>query len=57
MLNVVDDVTRACLAAIPDPSISGRREARDLTVLIERRGRPEMTVSDTGTETVRDSVL
>jgi putative transposase len=38
ILNVVDDVTRECLAAIPDTSISGRRVARELTGLIERRG-------------------
>jgi hypothetical protein len=29
VLNVVDDVTRECLAAIPDTSISGRRAARE----------------------------
>ena len=46
ILNVVDDVTRECLAAIPDTSISGRRVARELTNLIERRGKPEMIVSD-----------
>lgn len=46
VLNVVGDVTRECLAAIPDTSISGRRVARELTVLIERRGRPGMIVSD-----------
>ena len=40
VLNVVDDVTRECLAAIPDTSISGRRVARELTALIERRGKP-----------------
>lgn len=40
VLNVVDDVTRECLAAIPDTSISGRRVARELTTLIERRGKP-----------------
>ena len=40
VLNGVDDVTRECLAAIPDTSISGRRVARELTALIERRGRP-----------------
>ena len=40
ILNVVDDVTRECLAAIPDTSISGRRVARELTTLIERRGSP-----------------
>ncbi|CAN1537574.1 Tra5 Transposase and inactivated derivatives [Caulobacteraceae bacterium] len=28
VLNVVDDVTRACPAAVPDASISGRRVAR-----------------------------
>ena len=28
-LNIVDDVTRECLAAIPDMSISGRRVARE----------------------------
>ncbi len=46
ILNVVDDVTRECLAAIPDTSISGRRVARELTALIARRGRPAMIVSD-----------
>ena len=50
ILNVVDDVTRECLAAIPDTSISGRRVARELTALIARRGRPAMIVSDNGTE-------
>lgn len=28
MLNIVDDVTRECLGAIPDTSISGCRVAR-----------------------------
>jgi putative transposase len=46
----VDDVTRECLAAIPDTSISSRRVARELTVLIERRGKPGMIVSDNETE-------
>jgi putative transposase len=48
VLNVVDDVTRECLAAIPDTSISGRRVARELAGLIERRGKPGMIVSDNG---------
>ena len=48
ILNIVDDVTRECLAAIPDTSISGRRVARELTALIERRGKPGMIVSDNG---------
>ena len=46
VLNVVDDVTRECLAAIPDTSISGRRVARELTALIERRSKPGMIVSE-----------
>jgi transposase InsO family protein len=50
ILNIVDDVTRECLAAIPDTSISGRRVTRELTALIERRGKPGMIVSDNGTE-------
>ncbi len=46
MLNIVDDVTRECLAAIPDTSISGRRVARELTDIIARRGKPGLIVSD-----------
>jgi len=57
ILNVVDDVTRECLAAIPDTSISGRRVARELGDLIERRGRPEMIVSDNGTELTGNAIL
>jgi putative transposase len=57
ILNVVDDVTRECLAAIPDTSISGRRVARELTELIERRGKPQMIVSDHGTEFTSNSIL
>ncbi|MEI2301664.1 IS3 family transposase [Ensifer sp. MJa1] len=57
VLNVVDDVTRECLAAIPDTSISGRRVARELTTLIERRGRPGMIVSDNGTELTSNAIL
>ncbi|AKO97718.1 hypothetical protein MALG_02554 [Marinovum algicola DG 898] len=50
ILNVVDDVTRECLAAIPDTSLSGQRVARELGRLIERRGKPGMSVSDNSTE-------
>ena len=57
ILNIVDDVTRECLAAIPDTSISGRRVARELTVLIERRGKPGMIVSDNGTELTSNAIL
>jgi putative transposase len=50
ILNIVDDVTRECLAAIPDSSISGKRVVRVLTHLIVTRGKPGMIVSDNGTE-------
>lgn len=46
VLNIVDDVTRECLAAIPDTSISGRRVARELTDIIAWRDKPGMIVSD-----------
>jgi transposase InsO family protein len=57
VLNIVDDVTRECLAAIPDTSISGRRVARELTTLVERRGKPAMIVSDHGTEFTSNAIL
>lgn len=57
VLNIVDDVTRECLAAIPDTSISGRRVARELTELIAHRGKPGMIVSDHGTEFTSNAIL
>ena len=57
ILNIVDDVTRECLAAIPDTSISGRRVARELTAVIARRGKPGMIVSDHGTEFTSNVML
>jgi transposase InsO family protein len=57
ILNVVDDVTHECLAAIPDTSISGHRVASELTTLIERRGRPGMIVSDNGTELTSHAIF
>lgn len=58
VLNIVDDVTRECLAAIPDTSISGRRVARELTDIIAWRGKPGLIVSDNvlGHEGKRDLV-
>ena len=57
ILNIVDDVTRECLAAIPDTSISGLRVARELTTLIAERGKPGMIVSDNGTEFTSNAIL
>jgi putative transposase len=57
ILNVIDDVTKECLAAVADTSISGRRVARELTTLVARRGRPGMIVSDHGTEFTSNAML
>jgi putative transposase len=57
ILNIVDDVTKECLGAIPETSISGRRVARELTAIIERRGKPGMIVSDHGTEFTSNAML
>lgn len=57
VLNIVDDVTRQCLAAIPDTSISGHRVARELTALIAVRGKPGMIVSDHGTEFTSNAIF
>src|SRR5690606_14273468 len=57
ILNIVDDVTKECLGAIPDTSISGRRVARELTAIIERRGKPKLIVSDHGTELTSNAML
>lgn len=57
VFNVVDDVSRECLAAIPDTSISGLRVARELSKLIALRGKPGMIVSDNGTEFTSTAIL
>ncbi|CAH1651156.1 hypothetical protein CHELA1G11_10313 [Hyphomicrobiales bacterium] len=55
-LNIVDDFTRECLAAV-DTSLSGTRVVRELNEVIDRRGRPCMIVSDNGTELVSRAIL
>ncbi len=57
VLNIVDDVTRECLRAVPDTSISGRRVVRELSELIAERGKPGMIVSDNGTELTSNAIL
>ena len=46
VLNIVDDVTRECLRAVVDTSISGRRVVRELADLVAERGKPNTIVSD-----------
>ena len=57
ILNITDDVTHECLGSIPDTSISGQRVARELTAVIERRGKPGMIVSDNGTELTSHAIF
>jgi len=49
-LNIVDDYNRECLAAEVDTSIPGARVVRVLERLGERRGLPEVLVTDNGPE-------
>lgn len=57
VLVVVDDYTRECLALAVDTSLSGTRVVRELDAVILRRGRPEMIVSDNGSELTSMAVL
>ena len=57
ILNIVDDVTRECLGAIPDTSISGVRVARELTAIVAKRGKPKMIVSDHDTALTSNAIL
>lgn len=57
ILNIVDDVTRECLGAIADVSISGLRVAPELSAIVASRGKPKMIVSDNGTELTSNTIL
>jgi len=51
MLRVIEDL------AVPDTSISGRRVARELTAIVDQRGKPGLIVSDNATELTRNAML
>jgi putative transposase len=57
ILAVVDDFTRECLCLVADTSLSGVRVARELDLVIARRGRPLGCVSDNGTELTSMAIL
>jgi putative transposase len=57
ILNVIDDFSRECLAAVVDTSLSGIRVARELDHIAEMRGYPCMVVSDNGTELTSNAIL
>lgn len=50
ILNVIDDLSRECLATVVDNSIPGERVARELDAIAEWRGYPCIIVSDNGTQ-------
>lgn len=54
---IIDDVTKECLAAVPDISLTGRRVVREMSALIAQRGRPDVIVSDNGTAFTASAVL
>jgi len=49
--------TRRCLSAIADFSLSGKRVARELDLLIAAHGKPGAIVSDNGTELTSNAIL
>ena len=57
ILNEIDDVTKESLAAVVDTAISSRRVAGELTVLIQRRGKPGVIVSDNRTDFTSNAIL
>ena len=57
ILAVIDDFTRECLALVADTSLSGARVARELDRIIRLYGKPQMIVSDNGTEFVSRAML
>ena len=57
ILTVIDNCTRECLALVADTSLSGRRVARELDVIIQNRGRPDTIISDNGTEYTSNAIL
>jgi putative transposase len=57
ILAIYNDCTRECLAAVADVSLSGHRVARELDLLIARRGKPRTIVSDNGTELTSNAIV
>ncbi len=57
ILNVIDDFSRECLAAVVDTSLSGQRVARELDCIAEMRSYLCKVVSDNGTELTSNAIL
>ena len=57
ILGIMDQYSRPCLDLIADTSLSGHRVVRELDRLIGRYGKPDIIVSDNGTELTSKAVL
>lgn len=57
ILNVIDDFSRECLAAVVDTSLPGIRVGRELDKIAQVRGYPCMVVSDNGTDLTNNEIL
>lgn len=57
ILTIVDDFTRENLKMVVDTSINGARVARELSELIETKGKPKCILSDNGTEFTSNVIL
>lgn len=57
ILGIMDQYSRECLDMTVDTSISGHRVVRQLERLVEYHGKPDIIVSDNGTELTSKAVL
>lgn len=57
MMTVIDDYTRVCLGIVVDSSLNGARVGRELNKLIEFYGKPQIILSDNGTEFTSHAIL
>ncbi len=57
VLGVLDQCSRECLAITADTSLPGLRVVRELDALVQKRGKPNVIVSDNGPELTSRVVL
>ena len=57
VLAIYDVCTRQCLWAVADFSLTGKRVARELDLLMARYGKPRAIGSDNGTELTSNAIL
>jgi len=57
VLGIYDVCTRQCLWAVADFSLTGKRVARELDLLMARYGKPKAIGSDNGTELTSNAIL